>query len=315
MKGTESVRSSGVVAVDLGSNTCRAIEYDCVTGTFGRECERIVKTADRMHETGRISGEAVERIVAALEEAEALLDLSNRRYRAVTTAAMRMASNRTEVLERIEKRTGIRFEIIDADREADYTLKAVRARLARLGRDSRSLAMVDIGGGSTEVIFYQNGERISHSFPIGIVTIAQQCSGPDAVRRLLETHLSGVRQFVRDYYAVHGRVETFVTTAGTPTTIAAFLQGMSYSSYDPARINGFELTREDCEHALDDLLRLDEKTRSVYVAVGRETFIVAGVVIVEAFYDVLGFDRSVVIDDGVREGVAIDACSQSDFNH
>lgn len=314
MKADKTVRG-GVVAIDLGSNTCRAIEYDCVSGRFGRECERIVKTADRMHETGLISDEAVERIIAALKEADALFDLANRRCRAVTTAAMRMASNRAEVLERIETITGIRFEVIDADAEAAYTLQAVRARLSTLGRDNRSLAMVDIGGGSTEVVFYQNGERVSHSFPIGIVTIAQQCSGPDAVRRLLEERLFEVRQFVRDYYAVHGRVDTFVTTAGTPTTIAAFLQGMTYRSYDPARINGFELTREECEHALHDLLRLDEKTRSIYVGVGRETLIVAGVVIVEAFYDVLGFERSVVIDDGVREGVAIDACSQSDFNH
>lgn len=267
-----------------------------------------------MHETGRISDEATVRVIAALEEADRLFDLGNSRYHAVTTAAMRMASNRTEVLERIEEASGIRFEVIDADREAFYTLKAVRARLASLKIDSRSLAMIDIGGGSTEVIFYQNGERISQSFPVGIVTIAQQCGGPEEVRYLLEEKLFDVRQFVRDYYAVHGRADTFVTTAGTPTTIAAFLQGMTYSNYDPERINGFVLTREDCEHALCDLLRLDEKTRSIYVGVGRETLIVAGVVIVEAFYDVLGFERSVVIDDGVREGVAISAC-QSDFNH
>ena len=299
-----------VVAIDLGSNTCRAIEYDCATGRFGREYERIVKTADRMHETGRISDGAVERVIGALKAADELFDLQKTPYRAVTTAAMRMAENSGDVLERIEASTGVRFEIIDADREAFYSLTAVRARLGQLGTASDSLCLIDIGGGSTEVIFYQNGKRVSESFPIGIVTIAQRCEHPDEVRRLVDRMLQPVRLFADAYYAQEERPRTFVTTAGTPTTIAAFLQGMTYDGYDPARINGFALAKSDCVQALRELLLLNEKMRAVYVGVGRETLIVAGVVIVEMFYDVLGYDSSVVIDDGVREGAAIAMCEE-----
>lgn len=299
---------ASVVAIDLGSNTCRAVEYDCTTGTFGREFERIVKTADRMHETGRIDEAAVTRVVQALQAADALFDFASVPYHAVTTAAMRMAENSDEALERIRRETGVRFDVIDADKEAFYTLTAVRARLASLALASDSLCMIDIGGGSTEVIFYQNGERVSESFPIGIVTIAQQCDTPDQVRGLLDRKLQPVRLFAESYLAENGRPASFVTTAGTPTTIAAFLQGMTYDRYDPKRINGFALTKADCELALRDLLKLDEKMRSIYVGVGRETLIVAGVVIVEMFYELLGYDTSTVIDDGVREGVAIDYC-------
>jgi len=301
---------ANVVAIDLGSNTCRAIEYDCAAGTFGRECERIVKTADGMHETGRIGDAAVGRVIDALKAADALFDLKTVPYHAVTTAAMRMAENSGAALARIEEATGIRFDVIDADREAYYALTAARARLESLGMGSESLCMVDIGGGSTEVIFYQNGERVSQSFPIGIVTIAQQCETPEQVRTHVDRMLQPVRLFVEGYYAQAGAPEIFVTTAGTPTTIAAFLQGMTYDRYDARRINGFALTKTDCAQALRDLLKLDEKMRSVYVGVGRETLIVAGVVIVELLYEVLGFDTSVVIDDGVREGVAIDYCKQ-----
>ncbi len=308
-KGTEpGAHDSRVVAIDLGSNTCRVIEYDCRTRTFGREFERIVKTADRMHETGRIDDAAVGRIVSALKEADAIFGFADVRVKAVTTAAMRMASNRDEVLGRIARETGVRFEIIDADTEAAYTLEAVRGRLRSLDLDADSLVLVDVGGGSTEVIFYRDGIRTSASFPIGIVTLAQQCDTPADVRRLLETKLKPVREFVRSYYETHGRVDTFVSTAGTPTTIAAFLQGMTYDTYDVKKINGFRLTRDDCQKALDALLALEEAERARYVGVGRETLIVAGVVIVEAFYGVLGFDISVVIDDGVREGVAISMC-------
>lgn len=299
-----------VTAVDLGSNTCRVIEYDCETRQFGRAFERIVKTADRLHEIGRIDEGAVARIIDALNAADTSFDFAHRPYRAVTTAAMRMAKNSAEVLARIAQQTGVEFRIIDADEEAFYTLTAVRARLQTLKMNAESLCMIDIGGGSTEVIFYQNGERVSESFPIGIVTIAQQCATPDGVRLHVERALQPVRLFVDAYRSESGMPKLFVTTAGTPTTIAAFLQGMTYDRYDPRRINGFALSKTDCEQALDDLLRLDEKVRSIYVGVGRETLIVAGVVIVEMFYELLGYDTSVVIDDGVREGLAISMCEK-----
>lgn len=296
------------MAVDLGSNTCRAIEYDCATRSFGRECDRIVKTADNMHKTGRISEGAIERVVTALKEADALFGLRNVTVRAVTTAAMRMASNREEALEQIEAETGVRFEVIDADREAYYTLLAVRARLSMLAIPDDSLAMIDVGGGSTELIFYRDGKRVSESFPIGIVTVAQQCATPGEVRLLLNTLMRPVKAFAERYAAAEGSVETFVATAGTPTTMAAYLQGMTYETYNASAINGYRLSRADCDKALRELLAMDETTRARVVGVGRETLIVAGVVIVQAFYDVLGFDEAVVIDDGVREGVAIDYC-------
>ncbi len=224
---------------------------------------------------------------------------------------MRMAANRDEVLASIEARTGVCFSVIDADKEAAYTLAAVRARMANLGIANDSLAMIDVGGGSTEVIFYKDGERVSRSFPIGIVTVAQRCETTQEVRRLLGDMLASVRGFVQEYRTLHGEPECFVLTAGTPTTVAAFLQGMTYDTYDANRINGFVLSREACERALDALLRLDEATRAKYVGVGRESLIAAGIVIIEAFYDVLGFDEGVVIDDGVREGVALMHCSDA----
>lgn len=294
-----------IIAIDLGSNTCRAIEYHVKSGEFGRDFERIVKTADRIHETGKISAAAVDRVVEALKEADAQLSFKDAQVIAVATAAMRMASNSDAVLRTIERETGVLFDIIDADAEAHYTMTAVRKRLSTLGIPGHSLAMIDVGGGSSEVIFYHHEERISHSFPIGIVTIAQQCETPEDVEWHLETLMTPVREFAQDFYAIHGPVDTFVATAGTPTTIAAFVQGMTYADYDPQKINGFKLHVDECEIALRDLQRMDEKMRSYFVGVGRESLIVAGVVIVQAFYRALGFSEAIVIDDGVREGVAI----------
>jgi exopolyphosphatase/guanosine-5'-triphosphate,3'-diphosphate pyrophosphatase len=299
-----------MLSIDLGSNTFRCIEYDCETQTFGRYFERIVKTADRMHETGRIGEDAIARIVAAIKEADALYGLKKKRVRAVTTAAMRIAENSEEVLRRIEKEGGIIFELIDAQQEASFSLLAVAHRLEALMIRNDSFVLIDIGGGSSEVIFKQHGTVQSRSFPLGIVTVAQQCETPGDVQSYLQNALQPVRAFVAEFYAQHGRPELLVATAGTPTTMAAFLQGMTYESYDVDRINGFTLTAGDCQKALEGLLALDDAERIRYVGAGRETLIVAGVVIVQMLYELLGFDKAIVIDDGVREGVAIDYCQE-----
>jgi exopolyphosphatase/guanosine-5'-triphosphate,3'-diphosphate pyrophosphatase len=299
-----------MISVDLGSNTFRCIEYDCETMTFGRDFERIVKTADGMHQTRRISEGAIMRILGAIKAADNLYGFANQQVRAVTTAAMRMAENSAEVLCRIEEEGGVAFAVIDAAQEAEYSLLAVAHRLESLKIPGDSFVLIDIGGGSSEVIFSQHGAVQSRSFPLGIVTVAQQCEGPADVRSFLQAAFQPVRAYVKRHYEEHGRPELLVATAGTPTTMAAFLQGMTYEDYDVARINGYTLSAAACQKALEGLMALDDAERIRYVGAGRETLIVAGVVIVQMFYELLGFDEAIVIDDGVREGVAIAYCKE-----
>jgi exopolyphosphatase/guanosine-5'-triphosphate,3'-diphosphate pyrophosphatase len=299
-----------VLGIDLGSNTFRCIAYDCKTHRFGAEMERIVKTADAIHETSMISEGAIERIIAAAKEADALFDFSKYEMRAFTTAAMRMAHNRDTALKRIASEGGVSFQIIDASIEAELTMLAVRNRLEMLKLDGDDFVLIDIGGGSTEVMFYKAGRFITESFPVGIVTVAQQCESPEQVRTMMRQNLKPVEDYIRGHYESEGKPKHFVATAGTPTTIASFLQGMTYATYDPQRINGTVLTLDECGKALVDLIALDDATRAEYVGVGKETLIVAGVVIVEEFYRILGFDAAVIIDDGLREGIVLDYCRQ-----
>ena len=64
-----------VIGIDLGSNTFRCIAYDCANETWGKDFERIVKTADGMHSSGKISDAAVDRVVAAAKAAQEILIL------------------------------------------------------------------------------------------------------------------------------------------------------------------------------------------------------------------------------------------------
>lgn len=302
-----------MIGVDLGSNTFRAVELSCdnleVTGRY----ERIVRTADGMVETGRISRAAVERVVEAAEEAGRALDFSQP-VAAVTTEAIRRAENGGEVLDEIRRRTGLSFRIVSGEEEAKLTLLAVRARLEKMGLEHRDFVMVDIGGGSTEVVFVAGDTIMVRSFPVGIVTIAQKYGTPERIESALSSEMEPVEAFVQEAGQRGMRPKLFVSTAGTPTTVAAMKLGMDYASYDGSRINGTSLTRRDLEVQMKRLLSLATEERRRLVGVGREDLIVAGILIFDRLYGILGFDEAVVIDDGLREGAAIAACLEESRN-
>lgn len=296
-----------MIAIDLGSNSLRMIQRDCDTKAFVNEYEKIVKTAEELHSHKRISDAAVQRILDGFKEASALFDFKKEACVAVTTEALRRADNSAEVIEKIYKQTGVRFEVIGANKEAELTLIAVDQRLENLGFRG-SFLLVDIGGGSTEVIFKKGNLSESKSFPVGIVTMASKYPSREAIMKGLESELQEIRAYALEYYEREGKPDFFVATAGTPTTIAAFLQGMKYDDYDAQRINGSTLNYFDCTKALDELLALSFEQRASYVGVGREELIISGVMIYAGFFRLLGFEDSVIIDDGLREGLAISEC-------
>ncbi len=297
-----------MIAIDLGSNSCRFLHVNCDNGEIIAEFEAIVKTADNLHVSGKISLQAQERIIKAIEDAKTHIDFKDETILAVTTEAMRQAINADTVIEAIRVKTGIFFKIINGEKEAKYTLEAVKHRLISLNINSDSFVLIDIGGGSTEVIFSFEDKIFSQSFKIGIVAVAGQCKTLDDVRLFLITALEEVKEYIESIYKIQNKPKFLVATAGTPTTISAYLLGLNYQTYDANIINGHILTCKDIYKTLDALMAMDEVTRSLYVGVGRENLIAAGIVIVEAFYDALGFESAVVIDDGLREGVAFSYC-------
>lgn len=297
-----------ITAIDLGSNTCRVVQWDCDKNENIGEYERIVRTADSLHESGVISDEAVDRIINTILEAQKRLGFEGKDAKAVTTAAMRIASNGTESLEKIREKTGVVFELIDGEEEARLTSLAVENALSREGVESHSFTLIDIGGGSTEISFIIDGEIVSKSFDIGILTVAQKFKELDAIRLGLKDMFKPVKDYIDDFYIKNQKPISFVATAGTPTTVAAMKLGQTYATYDSKKINGTILEKDELDIYLNKLLSMEQKEREIAVGVGRDDLIAAGIIIFEDLYEVLGYDECVVIDDGLREGVAIDRC-------
>ncbi|WP_310440152.1 phosphatase [Sulfuricurvum sp.] len=288
-----------MIAVDLGSNTIRFIEYDGVY--WGKSFEKIVRTAETLQNTNRISDQALHRIIDAINEAKAHIDFSHQSVEAYTTAAMRLASNSHDIIDKIKTETGIVFKIITSEKEAELTLSAVRYRLHQLSLEPVSFLLADIGGGSTELIQYLNDTSHSISLNIGIVTLSESVFTESQLKEKIQIFKSKIRE------SLHlSKLLQLVLTAGTPTTIAAYLNGMDYKSYDPKKINGYVLSLPACYSVYNDLLKMDEETRARYVGVGRENLIIAGILMVTAIYEVLHTQEAIIIDDGLREGIALE---------
>ena len=299
-----------MIAIDLGSNTLRVLEYDCKTSKQLSAYEKVVKTADGLAEFGTINEDAIDRIISAIKEAQVKIDFSSQSIKAVTTEAVRRASNAETVLHQIKKETGITFKIISGEEEANLTLTAVKNRLTKLHYASDTFVLVDIGGGSTEIIFHYETETVSKSFPIGIVTIAQTYENLENIEKALPREMFDMQMFCAEMVVTKGKPSSFVATAGTPTTVAAMKLGFNYETYDAAKINGTSLQKEELDFYLKKLLDMPFEEREIAVGTGRSDLIAAGILIYKQLYTLLEFESCVVIDDGLREGVALEMCTE-----
>ncbi|MDQ7047092.1 MAG: phosphatase [Sulfurovum sp.] len=300
-----------MIAIDLGSNSLRVLEYDCFTGEPTFTYEKVVKTADGLAKFARINDDAVDRVIAAINVAKEAIDFGSQPIKAVTTEAVRRASNSDTVLAQIKKATEVKFEIISGEEEARLTLLAVQHRLAKLHDASDSFVLIDIGGGSTELIFHYGDETVTKSFPVGIVTIAQTYESLENIVKALPQEMQEMQIFCTQIYTKKAKLNAFVATAGTPTTVAAMKLGLNYETYDASKINGTSLSIEELDFYLKELLAMPFAKREIAVGTGRSDLIAAGILIYKQLYKILGFDSCVVVDDGLREGVALDYCHRS----
>ncbi len=296
-----------VVSIDLGSNSFRVLKYDCINNKIISEYNQVVGTADNLISTGLISQEAQDRVIKALKKSIEIVNYDPSSAIAVTTAAMRKATNNQKVLQNFEEQTSVKFSIIDGIEEARLTLLAVKYALKREKINSSKFILLDIGGGSTEIIVNTNDEYKAHSFDFGIVTMTQKFLEHNDLHKDLAKKKTQIKEYL-DSLNINLSEYEFVATAGTPTTIAAVKLGQDFFSYDRNVVNGTVVNLNDLQNCLNifDECSKDEITK--LVGSGRIEFIQVGIYIYKTIFEVLEKNESIVLDDGLREGVAINHC-------
>ncbi len=308
-----NVPASGRVAViDVGTNTVLLTVAERSGASFHPVVERaeITRLGRGVDRTGRLDPSAIAETVAVIARyvAEAR-SLGAERIAAVATSAARDASNGAEFFEASRAAAGLAPEIIAGGEEA---------RLVHLsawgdfGAPGRPLAVLDVGGGSSEVTWgagpVPEGRR---SFQMGAVRLTERASpgdppSPADLRRMRD----GAREALAEVEAIRasGALDgaRLVAVAGTVTTLAAVAQELP--AYDALRVHGSTLRRAELEALLGRLASLTTAARAGLPGMEpkRADVIVAGAILVATAMDLGGFDELTVSDRGVRWGLLHD---------
>ncbi|WP_151949312.1 Ppx/GppA phosphatase family protein [Aliarcobacter butzleri] len=293
-----------IVTIDLGSNSFRVLKYDYKNHKIISEFNEVVGMADGLVETLNISKDAMIRVINAINKASQDLNFDPKDAVCVTTAAMRKALNNKEVLSFFEEKTGAKFSIIDANEEARLTLLAVKYALKREKINSENFVLLDIGGGSTEIVVNTAQNYEAKSFDFGIVTMTQKSIKKEDLEKDLNDRKIQIKEFLNSL-KIDLKDYSFVATAGTPTTIAAIKLGQDYFSYDRNIVNGTKVNLNDLEDSLKIFKSHSKDELTKLVGQGRVEFMEVGTYIYKMVFEVLQKEESIVLDDGLREGVAI----------
>ena len=296
-----------IVTIDLGSNSFRVLKYDCKNHRIISEYNDVVGMADGLVDTGLISKEAIQRVIVAILHSIEVIKYNPQDAICVTTAAMRKALNNKEILKYLSQEVKTNFSIIDGKEEARLTLLAVKYALKREKINSDKFVLLDIGGGSTEIIINIKNSYKAHSFDFGIVTLTQRFLNHNDLKNDLENKKLEIKLFL-DSLNIDFKDYSFVATAGTPTTIAAIKLGQDFFSYDRNIVNGTIVNLEDMKNCLNIFKNSSKEDIVKLVGRGRVDFIEVGIYIYKMIFEVLEKNESIVLDDGLREGVAINYC-------
>jgi exopolyphosphatase / guanosine-5'-triphosphate,3'-diphosphate pyrophosphatase len=311
---------SRVAAIDCGTNSIRLLVADATTADGAvalrdvhRET-RIVRLGQGVDATGRIAPEALDRTRTALVVyADVLRRTGTERVRMVATSATRDADNREDFFAMVRSTLGVAVEVITGDEEA--TLSFVGA-VGELDADDGPFVVVDVGGGSTEVVLgtVEDGRARVHaarSVDVGSVRITERClpgDPPDPADVLTARKVTA--DILADAFAAVPveKVRTWVGVAGTITTLAAVAQDLP--EYDPKAVHLFRISRADLHRVAGELLAMSRAERSRHGAIhpGRIDVIGGGALVVEALAEELharaGVEEMVVSEHDILDGIA-----------
>jgi exopolyphosphatase/guanosine-5'-triphosphate,3'-diphosphate pyrophosphatase len=306
-----------VGAIDCGTNSIRLLIADMVDGRLRdvhREM-RIVRLGQGVDATGQFASDAMARTQAALTDyAELLHSYEVPKVRMVATSAARDAANRDEFFAMTADVLGAVVpgavaEVISGTEEAALSFHGA---VDELDLAAAPFVVVDLGGGSTEVVLGGRDVEASFSADIGCVRLTERCLHSDPPTA---AEIAAAREVVRDGLGEAFRAvpvdgaHTWVGVAGTMTTLSALAQKMT--TYDSEAIHLSRVGFGDLLGVCDELIAMTRAQRAVLGPMheGRVDVIGGGAIIVEELADALGrragIDELVVSEHDILDGIAL----------
>lgn len=306
-------------ALDIGTVTCRLLVADVEDGRI-IDVDKEYAITDLgvgVDATGRLSEAAIERVLACVDrylEVLARYDIPEhpvRRLIAMATSASRDAANGPEFAARLAER-GVTLAVIPGSREAQLTFLGASSDFP-----GENLLVVDIGGGSTEVVAGRFGEDpiASHSFNIGCRRVTERFFRDDPPTA---GQMDAARQWIRETMAPYFEglatagfaIDRVVAVAGTATSVVSIREAME--TYDSSRVHKAVVAAGELA-AIEERLAaepLEERRTTVGLDPKRAGVIVAGFVILEEVLALAGADAYTASESDILHGMIFEAARE-----
>ena len=285
-----------VGVVDIGTNSMRLLVTDGVEDV-GRWVE-VTGLGRGVDATGRLSEEAVERTLPVLGRfGKQMSVLGVERRHAIATSATRDASNREEFLEQAEKMLGVRPEVISGGREGVLSFDGATSDFPV----DEPILVSDIGGGSTEMVIYDEGLSID----MGSVRLTDRMSSTHPLPEgewEKSTEMAWAAFSGLDF----GEVATHIGVAGTWTSLAAIAQDLP--RFEPAKVHGWWFDSLELDRVVDLLcdMTLDEIKAIPSMDPNRAPVIRAGAIVAHVVVGTLNVDSTLISVKDSLDGVAME---------
>lgn len=294
-----------VSAIDIGSNSVRLLTVDARGVELRREVE-VTGLARGVDASGVLSEESVMATEAVLTGFAALIAADrSERVGVVATSASRDATNGADAMARFEHIIGVAPEVIGGGREAALAFAGATAHLP-----SATHVIVDIGGGSTEIIEGRDVIRWAHSYDIGSVRLTDRCllrhpvskEGVGAASDAAAVALSSPEPLVD--------ATRIIGVAGTFTSIAAIVLGLG--EYDRTQVHHTELSIGDIEATVDRLARMKPAEVAAIPSLDprRAPVILGGAIVATAAMRALSATTVSVSEHDLLDGLAAELSSR-----
>jgi exopolyphosphatase/guanosine-5'-triphosphate,3'-diphosphate pyrophosphatase len=299
--------------VDVGTNSARLLVADVAGGQVTEVARRstVTRLGRGVDLSGQLSDEAVEATCEAIAEYVAIYrEAGANTVRAIATSAVRDASNGSAFVAELRERFALSARVLDGEEEARLTYLGATAEQP----PTEPTLVVDIGGGSTELIVGAGEEIAFHtSLQAGVVRHTERhiASDPPAAVEL-EALAADIRSLIEAAVdeCPEARASAGIAVAGTPTSLAAI--EMELDPYDPKRVHEHVLSLPSIQRMLSRLAStsLAERIEIVGMHTDRAPTIVAGVVILVETMRAFGLERIEVSEHDILYGTAISAAAE-----
>jgi exopolyphosphatase/guanosine-5'-triphosphate,3'-diphosphate pyrophosphatase len=261
----------------------------------------ITRLGEGLKETGILAREAMDRTLNALRRYRMMADECQvKEILCVGTAALREAKNRNTFLEHVHGELSFPVQVISEHDEAYYTYLSVRQGM----RDTKEeMIIIDIGGGSTEVIYGTREKFIDFvSLPVGSVKLTEIFIENDPP---LENEIRSLRDSIRSAlkFPFGNGAKVVVGTAGTITTLGSISLGLY--EWDKKQIHHLRLHRDQIDDVVFKLLAKTSRERTAVPGMekGREDIIPQGIILLQEIMSYCGANELLIDANGVRHGV------------